>query len=287
MSTIPSESADTIARTPYIPSSIAIHDSTITIPNEPANLGRTTSHRPSSIAIRDSSITIIIPNANEPADIFSTATGANEEILGFFTYIGNNGIVQNLIIEEVMITGTATGPHSFTDSNSRTGSLAGELKANGQINGVKIINTDSDTTGISVSSSYVGGLVGLIDGATITNSYTTGSVTGAGRVGGLVGRISGSNTITNNYATGNVFGSDEYVGGLVGVGYNDSDTTITNSYATGSVTGGSAQVGGLVGYSDSTIMNSYATGNVRGSGYSVGDSLGIVLMSRIAMLLGM
>ena len=117
--------------------------------------------------------------------IVGTVTGANDETLGFFTYIGSGGIVQNLTIEEVSITATATGLSS--DSESRTGSLVGELKAGGQIDGVKIINTDPNTTGISVSADRAGGLVGFNSG-TITNSYATGSVSGHGGVGGLVGR---------------------------------------------------------------------------------------------------
>ena len=173
--------------------------------------------------------------------IVGTATGNDSEILGFFTYIGSDGIVQNLTIQEVKITADdATGSRS-----SRTGSLAGELKANGQINGVKIINTDPDTTGINVKTGGVGGLVGLGDG-TITNSYATGSVSGAtGTVGGLVGGSGRSGgTITNSYATGSVSGTGDHVGGLVG--YSNSSSTITNSYATGSVSGGD-YVGGLVG----------------------------------------
>ena len=80
--------------------------------------------------------------------------------------------------------------------------------------------------------------------------------------GGLVGW--GYN-ISNSYATGDVSSTGEYAytGGLVGYGGD-----ISNSYATGNVssTGKRANTGGLVG-GGSDISNSYATGDVSSAGW--------------------
>ena len=203
--------------------------------------------------------------------IAGTVTGDNTEILGFFTYIGSGGIVRNLTIQEVNITGTATA------SDSRTGSLAGV--SNGQIDEVKIINTDQASTGISVASDQVGGLVGRSN-SSIMNSYSTISVTGSANVGGLIGM--NDSTITNSYSTGVVTGSGKHVGGLVGW----NTDSITNSYSTGSVTnleslfGGFT--GGLVGFSRGSIINSYSTGDLNSTtnvGGLVGQSSGIITNS--------
>ena len=123
--------------------------------------------------------------------------------------------------------------------------------------------------GSVTGAALVGGLVGFIDGATISNSYATGSVSGTDYyVGGLVGYNNG--TISNSYATGNVSGVG-ILGGLAG----ENAGTISNSYATGSVSGSDYGVGGLVGFNTGTISNSYATGNVSGSGsYAVGGLVG-------------
>ena len=63
--------------------------------------------------------------------------------LGFFASIGDGGIVQNLRIEEVTITGTGL----------RAGSLAGELRSGGQVAGVGIVNADFSSTAINRNQS--------------------------------------------------------------------------------------------------------------------------------------
>lgn len=69
-----------------------------------------------------------------------------------------------------------------------------------------------------------------------------------------------------------VKGSEEEIGGLVGIGFN-----VINSHATGAVEGDD-RVGGLIGYFNwawggSTVKNSYATGSVEG-GTNVGGLIG-------------
>jgi hypothetical protein len=121
------------------------------------------------------------------------------------------------------------------------------------------------------STDYVG-LFRITNGATIESvGLTNVDVTGDEYVGGLVGLNFDNSFITNSYATGNVTGTED-VGGLVGV--NAESSSILDSYATGSVTGDGVN-GGLVGLNwNSSITSSYATGSVTGKSF-VGGFLGI------------
>jgi hypothetical protein len=137
--------------------------------------------------------------------------------------------------------------------------LFGCLASGGKVTdlGVENVNVTGDD--------YVGGLVGLNWGGTVSNSYSSGTVTGDNYVGGLVGHNDG--TVSSSYSTGNIAG-ELGVGGLMGENCGD----VSNSYSTGSVTGG-YYVGGLVGVNLETINNSYSTGSVTGNDY-VGGLVG-------------
>ena len=89
----------------------------------------------------------------------------------------------------------------------------------GYIAAGEVKNLGLEGGSISVSRSFIGGLVGVIRGGFISNCYSTGSVNGAGWVGGLVGDMGGSN-ISNCYSTGNVNGVLQ-VGGLVGCSFDE------------------------------------------------------------------
>ena len=121
--------------------------------------------------------------------------------------------------------------HIRTGSRDSVGGLVGRNKA-----GVIIASYAAvDITGNS-DSDYIGGLVGVLDGAaTIIASYTTGTLNGAGgngdSVGGLVGIAKGR--IIASYTNASVdggTGAADYAGGLVGSG----NVRITASYAFGS-----------------------------------------------------
>lgn len=94
------------------------------------------------------------------------------------------------------------------------------------------------------NGSYVGGLVGRLEGGSVQNCYATGSVQGDKSlfVGGLVGYAGDGSKVQNCYATGSVEG-DLYVGGLVG---NVHRSDIQGCYAAGKVTG-QDYIGGIVG----------------------------------------
>ncbi len=116
----------------------------------------------------------------------------------------------------------------------------------------------------------VGGLVGLAQGS-ITTSSATGNVRGtSNNVGGLVGNNAA--TITGSDAKGTVFGENS-TGGLVGL----SSASISDSSAAGAVTGDSetSGTGGLVGQTSAAVVNSTASGTVNGN-VSVGGLVGIL-----------
>ncbi len=151
--------------------------------------------------------------------------------------------------------------------------LFGVTAANAIIRNVGLVNNLSDYTGSSNGLNYVGGLVGLQNGGSITGSYATGNADGGDGnqdyVGGLVGfQLSGN--IIASYATGDAdggAGGSDRVGGLVGE--QGSGGSITASYATGNAADGGAgdndYVGGLVGFQNGgSITASYATGNADG-----------------------
>jgi len=168
--------------------------------------------------------------------------------IGLFGYVGSGGVVKNVGLENVNVTGSVV-----------VGGLVGRNW------GGTVSNCYS--TGFVSGNNYVGGLVGYNWGGTVSNSYSTGEVSGEEYVGGLVGRNRGG-TVSNCYSTGFVSGNN-CVGGLVGYNWGG---TVSNSYSTGAVTG-SSYVGGLVGYNDAgTVSNSFWDTQTSGQATSAGGT---------------
>ena len=157
--------------------------------------------------------------------------------------------------------------------------LFGKIGNGAAIRNLGLVDNLADYTGSSNSGIFIGGLVGLQEGGSISASYATGDADGgdgnSDRVGGLVGRSEGS--ITASYATGDADGGggdDDRVGGLVGF---QNGGSITASYATGDADGGNGnedRVGGLVGFQNGgSITASYAAGDADG-GNGNSDNVG-------------
>lgn len=87
-------------------------------------------------------------------------------------------------------------------------------------------------TADAMYASNVGGVVGYINNATISQCYNLGDISG-GVTGGLVGYCDNSVQVENSYSVGNVSGSR--AGGLIGS--NSSSKYVKNSYCSGSVKG--------------------------------------------------
>ena len=113
---------------------------------------------------------------------------------------------------------------------------------------------------------YVGALSGsVLNSTTISNCYVTGNVNSYSYAGGLVGRLNGS-TISNSYADVTVYGSSgstnassDFIGGFIGQGV--SKSTIKNCYSIGNVSNMRNTASGFIGSStttfDSIITNSF------------------------------
>ena len=154
---------------------------------------------------------------------------------------------------------------NFTwDSNGiNSVGLFGYVGSDGQIKNLGLENMDVN----AVNGNFIGGLVGEMDGGTITGCYTTGRVLGSrDSVAGLVGDIE-AGTITNCHSTASILGTGWNVGGLVGF----LGGIIADSYAAGYVTGTCA--GGLLGHNEGIIYDCWAAANVTGPG-TVGGLVG-------------
>ena len=206
---------------------------------------------------------------------------------GLFGEIGSGGIVQNLKLEDVMITeGGMVGAIAGKNSGTVTGcSVQGSVSGNSD-NGVGGIvgynNGNSTVTGCSMegtvtnSTFYVGGIVGQNNGGSVINCHSSAAITGTAGVGGVVGRQYGTNAkVIASSSTGDVTATrtekDSKAGGVVGFS-NGGD--IICCYATGDISGKSSSVGGVVGTNSNNVVACYyANGNISGDN-AVGGVVG-------------
>ncbi len=183
----------------------------------------------------------------------------DRDYLGLFATL-SGATIDNLVVEVTSISG-----------NSYVGALAGSA-ANSIINKVQIraANTNSK---LSATGANIGGILGEITDATITNVTSDLNIVGGNKdsadyVGGIAGYVSSSD-ISHVYSSGSVSasGGADRVGGLVGF---LRESTIDYSSASGIVSSGGSDsnfYGGLVGeLIDSTISYSSASGSVSNSG---------------------
>ena len=142
---------------------------------------------------------------------------SRENEVGLFQRLGSGGVLRNLGLRAVDVTG-----------QHETGGLVGE-NDRGTI-------TASYVSGRVAGRDQVGGLVGRNHRGTITASYATSAISGRGsNIGGLVG-WNDQGTITASYAMGAVTDRTQ-VAGLVG---GSNHGTITASYAAGACAAASA-----------------------------------------------
>ncbi len=164
---------------------------------------------------------------------------------GLFSLLGNNGVVRNVGLVAVEVTGV-------NNAGAVVGRSEGTVFA-------------TYATGTVTGEGGIGGLVGHQNGdglATeprVAASYSAVIVDSSGgagnNTGGLVG-LNNTGDIIASYATGAVTGITTAVGGLVG-SHRASGSAVIASYSTGAVT--PANGGGLIGdiRSGTTVTNSY------------------------------
>jgi len=155
---------------------------------------------------------------------FTCISDATENV-GFFGYLGKDGSIRDLTLENV---------HIEAANAEFVGAIVGQ--SNGEI-------VDCCSAGIISAETFVGGLVGSSSGL-LTGCHAAAQVIGTDRdVGGLAGVNEGD--IVACSAAGAVRGNDS-VGGLVGV--TGARANITDSYSEAPVEATGYRVGGLVGW---------------------------------------
>jgi hypothetical protein len=129
---------------------------------------------------------------------------ADETRVGLFGVVSDKGVIQNIGVRNLGITG-----------DEYVGGLVGE-NWNGTIR-------HSYSNGNVVGDRHIGGLVGWNWGS-VSNSYAAGSVSGSRYGGGLVGDNSGA--VSNSYSTSSIT-VRSYAGGLLGC---NRLGTVSNAY---------------------------------------------------------
>ena len=237
-----------------------------------------------------------------------TASSHERVFIGLFRAIGPDGLVENLHLENVEITGLrnvgglagenkglirncSVSGHAQTTSEDWTGNLGGLVGLNSGTGTIVQSNTAGTLTGTLYTDS-VGGLVGTNLGI-IRESQSSSAVTGTHYVGGLAGRFGGDPNFKENlsetlslaliacHASGPVTGKGS-VGGLVGgiVTYSDMAPLLENCSASGAVTGTGDygfHIGGLIGTGSNgtTLVHCAASGDVTGR-EEVGGLIGYI-----------
>ncbi|HXF89863.1 MAG TPA: hypothetical protein VNK48_16055, partial [Xanthobacteraceae bacterium] len=193
--------------------------------------------------------------------IAGTSTNTNSSISAGGLVGGNSGpIADSNAAGPVQVTGMLVnlGNQGGPPNASAAGGLVGANSATGQI-----VRSYATGTASGTNFAFVGGLVGVSDGA-ISVAYATGdAILTAGvdgsTVGGFIGRAAG--TIDQAYALGNVnanfIGMTGFAGGFVG----RNRGVISESYSMGAVTAGGSQelfIGGFTGLNHNNISKSYS-----------------------------
>jgi hypothetical protein len=223
-----------------------------------------------------------------------TITGNNNE-QGLFGVIGEGGVVRNLNLTNVNISG-ASHVGSLVGRNYGLVDrvhAAGSVTGSGSVGGIAGINTGgsavisnsrSDVNVVLTATNNAGGIVGA-NHSTIRNSFSTGNVTNTstgGWTGGIVGQGAGSSNVINNFSTGNINSNGNTVGGILGGGAIGATGSVRNNFSTGTISGVD-NVGGILGnVTSGTVRDNVALNlGVTGTGANVGRITGTTNGTRI------
>lgn len=236
----------------------------------------------------------------------------SSDYVGLFAYLGENGQIHNIHVEQASITGrfyvgglvgynsggSLSACHAACSVNGDeiVGALVGEndsdgnlydcytihsVKGNYDVGGLVGVNcgtiTACGTNGSTNGRDDIGGLVGYNDGGNLLACYAAGTIDGNDCVGGLVG-WNYFGTLTECYTIVSVIASGDHIGGLTGENYHGSLSTCCG---TGTIDG-SDYVGGLVGYNlRGTVTYCHSTGTVKGRG-ELGGLVGCEFGGRVS-----
>lgn len=188
---------------------------------------------------------------------------------------GNNGVFESQTYW--YIPRGAGAKNCYNAGNVKSaGSDVGGIAASLSGSDVQLYGSDHQiencyNTGTITGAYYVGGIVGSVSWVTIKNVSNSGNISGKGRIGGICGFIYWSSKIDSAYNGGKIVGSEDDVGGIVGlnIGHaNVTDSTVLNSSNSGEIVGVN-NVGGIYG-TGASIINCFNTGFINASGENVG-----------------
>ncbi len=191
----------------------------------------------------------------------------NEDYIGLIAYVNNQGIVRNLTLDNVRITGKdAVGglvgltSESYFDSIAVIGRVDGENRVGGIAGGMSGQNThaafgltNSYHIGrVTASNGFSGGVVAHSH-AGLLNVFHIGPVHGGNTVGGIAAYSAYG--IVNAYSAGEVVGTG-WAGGIAATAY---DSPLENVYSVAKVIGVGSSVGALFGRETSVegVKNGY------------------------------
>ena len=183
---------------------------------------------------------------------------------------GNWTPISNVAYPADAFAGTFDGQgHKITGLNVVSGTNGAGLF--GTVNGGTIKNLVVEGI-VDVTSIYTGGIVGKTQGnVTIENCSYSGTVTSSSTnskagAGGIIGRINGG-TVTINRCKNSADITGKNAGGITGYG-SAKGSTITDCYNAGTISSGS-NVGGIAGYmhNGTSYTNCYNKGTVSGTAF--------------------
>lgn len=223
------------------------------------------------------------------------------------TLDGQNHTIDNLTINRPADSGIALfksfdvgitiADINFTNVNIAGSNGVGCIIGSSITSAMSLLNKVNCSGSVTGSSGDIGGLIGFINYARVTNSSFSGTVdgTGASSVGGLIGGLANEGPadviMSNSYFNGSIFGHNN-VGGLIGYEYCFGDSTtcsISKSYTTGTITSSDENIGGLIGSAARlSITDSFTTHKSNAEEYLplVGNSSGTITNSFDAITLG-
>ena len=214
-----------------------------------------------------------------------TVTG--NDVVGALVGTLDGGTVSNCIYSGNTVTGS-----------SKVGGLVGEAKGSAVISDCETQTGDAVNPGNSTN--YVGGIVGLVTKATVSNCVNKANVTGNQYVGGIAGEVYGgkvyackndANVTANNTEAGGIVG--RFQGGTIRACYT-SDGILISGYS---------RIGGIAGYQSnqgagaSLIINCAAKSNIKSTNsgnngaagglvgymYSAADKGDVILINSVAL----
>ncbi|MDY0267226.1 MAG: hypothetical protein RBQ94_06250 [Methanimicrococcus sp.] len=188
-----------------------------------------------------------------------TICGNDEENVGFFEYVGEQGIVKNTVLKDIKISGgyfagCIAGYNKGSIENCHAINVVVENKwGAGGLTGSSCGTIENCSFNGSVKSSNAGGITGINTGI-IKMCYSDSNIEGESTAGGIAG-MNFNKSIENIYALGTVKGG-HYSGGITGANYDGGK--IEYAYTLNRIIGQNKAAGGISGINKGYIENCIA-----------------------------